>query len=179
MLKKEELIEALEKAKKQLLVAKENDEIDFAKKKIAKLENQIKDYKVSPSEAPKPKEKKIRGKGIKSLLKDKPVKDLTPDCDELLENFKKTAAKKRKASKKYAEKPVSKKVEDTLEKTAETIEKKTKDLKDDGKGLSESTIEKLESYTTSFINSIQEVIKDEADRKEFIKTLISKLEKML
>ena len=53
---KQELTQALEKAKRQLSLAKEQDEKDFAEKKIAKLEKELSEMEEKPKEEPKKKE---------------------------------------------------------------------------------------------------------------------------
>lgn len=53
---KQELTQALEKAKRQLSLAKEQDEKDFAEKKIAKLEKELSEMEEKPKEEPKKKD---------------------------------------------------------------------------------------------------------------------------
>lgn len=190
---KQEITAALEKARKQLAVAKEQDETDFANKKIAKLEAELSELEAKEaasvdikSEQPKPKKKvkkttsTKKGKGVKALIKDEPVvKPLDPDCDELLAKFKERAKKAHISAKKREAKPESTKIVESVENVADSVEVKVEKLEKEGKGLSKESADKLEIYTSQFIKSIEAAIKEEKNRKEFIRGLIEKLQKML
>lgn len=93
---KQELTQAIEKAKRQLSLAKEQDEKDFAQKKIARLEKELSEIE-KPKEEPKKKEEakpkaepktesKPEAKTVsKGASKPKRDDDDLADCDELEE----------------------------------------------------------------------------------------------
>ena len=99
---KQELTQAIEKAKRQLSLAKEQDEKDFAEKKIARLEKELSEIE-KPKEEPKKKEEpktekpkaepKPEAKAQpKTTSKPKRDDDDETDCDDL-EEREKTAKK--------------------------------------------------------------------------------------
>jgi len=89
---KQELTQAIEKAKRQLSLAKEQDEKDFAQKKVARLEKELSELE-KPKEEPKKKEEakpkaepKPEAKAQpKTASKPKRDDDDDLDCDDLEE----------------------------------------------------------------------------------------------
>lgn len=106
---KEELQQALDKAHKQLSIAEKEDEKAFVQKKIDKLTLEIENYTeappvvvVKPSKVKAKVKPKVKGKGLKALLKDEPlvpIDDNDPDCNLLLSQHREYAKKLQKASK--------------------------------------------------------------------------------
>ncbi len=189
---KETLIADLEKAKKQLSVAKEPDEIQFAQNKIDKLQKQIDEYveeSVEPEPKPEPKPKKVKkakktkkGKGVRALIPDRPIQPIDendPDCAELLKKHRETAKKRRKSAKKRENTPLDDQVVNTVEKAADSVETKVEKIEDQDETLDADAVKKLKALSDNMVKNIAEAIKSDKQRKQFIQGLMDELKKLL
>ncbi len=191
---KQEIQSALEKARKQLSVVKEPDEIEFANKKIAKLESELAEAEKAETEfqqkkeksklePKKPKKKKAKkGKGVRALIPDKPIEpidDNDPDCQELLKKHREAAKKRRLSAKKRANKPMDDQVIETVERATDSVETKVEKMEQEDESLDSDAVKKLETLSDNLAKNIVEAISSEKLRKQFIQNLIEKLKKLL
>lgn len=101
------------------------------------------------------------------------------DCHYEVESRKENAKKRSKAREKYDSLSEAEKIENTIEKAAESVENRVEDLKDKGKQVTPSTAKTFVADITQIVTSIKKGIEKEAERKDFIKSLIAELQKEL
>jgi len=100
-------------------------------------------------------------------------------CKSVMEKYRTAAKKKIVQQKEYKKKKGTTNVAMTVEKTVETVHNKVENIKDAGKTISEAQLDNLEKSIIKIVSTIKVAIKDVPDKKEFIKTLIAKLQKLL
>lgn len=151
--------EKLEKLKKSVNNPNiaENLKADM-RKAIEKLEGKInKEMEVKKVTAKK--------KGVKSILPDEPKKSDEPNCDELLEKYRKRKAQSKKYAKRKPDTPA-----EILKKAAERAKSRVK-KSPSGKPT--------KAQTSSIEKAIEDFLVLIKNDKEAIKKLISKLQKLL
>lgn len=173
---KQEIIQALEKAKRQLSVAKEQDEKDFANKKIENLENQLAELQAKEDMEDKPKEKsKPRGRKSKMEITLENIEKNPPIYkEEIKEEPKpKKESKPKKAKGDKMEIPEC----DTLIKKWTAGYKKRQENKDKPKPTpSEKFEKKAESSANAVVSSVKGSDKEiKAEVKKDVKVIIKGL----
>lgn len=87
--------------------------------------------------------------------------------------------KNKEASKEYAKVPETEKIENTLEKTADTIENRVDEIKASGDSVTSKQGREYIKEITSIILNIKDGFSKEEERKSFIRQLIKQLQKEL
>ncbi len=164
------------------------DEKGFAKSEIAKLEAKLKKSEPKAAKAktekkPAPAKKKNTEKTEKTkkapAKKKAASKNETPDCDTLIEQFKKRRESYKKSEKKRKTKSVFSvivdKVEGAITKAINSVPKA--DIADDPKGMARK-FEKLEANGRAFLESFEDLNPDEYSLAE-IKRMEADLTKLI
>jgi hypothetical protein len=189
---KQELTQAIEKAKRQLSLAKEQDEKDFAQKKIARLEKELSELE-KPKEEPKKKEEakpKTEGKPEgkpegKTTSKPKREEEEDLDCeeleereekakksgydlDELLSKAKENKAKAKKRAQERANEPKKTPATRNREAVSRTTERVTANIEGRAKKgtVNISEIEKIIAQHEESIVKLKKIIASLKDGKK-------------
>jgi hypothetical protein len=195
---KQELTQAIEKAKRQLSLAKEQDEKDFAQKKIARLEKELSEIE-KPKEEPKKKEEakpkaepkteskpeaKTESKGASKPKRDDDdladcdeleerevkAKKYGYDLDELLNKAKEGKAKAKKRAQERANEPKKTPATRNREAVSRTTERVTANLEGRAKkgDLDAREIEKLIAEHEKAIVQLKKILASLKNRKDLV-----------
>lgn len=101
------------------------------------------------------------------------------DCHYAIEERKEKAKARKKAREKYESQSDSEKMKNTIDSAAETVKNRVEDIKDSGKSISKTVGKEVVADISDIIEAISKGFKSKKDRNDFIKKLISELNKIM
>jgi len=101
------------------------------------------------------------------------------DCHYAIEERKEKAKARKKAREKYESQSDSEKIKNTIDSAAETVENRVEDIKGSGKSISKTVGKEVVADVSDIIEAISKGFKTKKDRNDFIKKLISELNKIM